>query len=117
MEQFVDMLQGKRSLLMVWLLTERLHMESTTNGVWKRFLLNQELFEKNISEMTLSKRVKHAANMDIQDLTKMLARPKVIQDGQETQLSIFDFFREIILAMNVSEMEDNQLELIRQKES
>ena len=47
----------------------------------------------------------------------MLARPKVIQDGQETQLSIFDFFREIILAMNVSEMEENQLELIRQKES
>ena len=42
----------KRSLLLIWLLTERLHYESTNNILWKRFLLNQELFEKNLHDGT-----------------------------------------------------------------
>ena len=49
---FISCLKSPRSLLLVWLLTEKLHSESRNNPMWRRFLLNQELFEKNVQEGT-----------------------------------------------------------------
>ena len=47
-EIFIGMLKSDRSLLLIWILTERLHHESNNNLTWKRFLMNQEVFEKNL---------------------------------------------------------------------
>ena len=45
-----EILTHERSLLLVWILTERLNHESASNPLWKRFLMNQEIFDKNIQE-------------------------------------------------------------------
>lgn len=47
-DMFTQMLKSDRSLLLIWILTERLHHESNHNPTWKRFLMNQEIFEKNL---------------------------------------------------------------------
>lgn len=47
-KQFINILSHDRSVLLVWLLSQRLHKESKNNDLWKRFLLNQDLFQHNI---------------------------------------------------------------------
>jgi hypothetical protein len=50
---FVEqVLKHERALLLVWILTEKLNHESQNNAMWRRFLLNQEIFDKNLQEGT-----------------------------------------------------------------
>ena len=91
---FVSCLKSDRSLLLVWLLTERLHHESSNNPLWKRFLMNQEIFEKNISEGT----TQYSPTLNPLDMKQILNKQQSNDFDNEYQLSVFDFFREMILA-------------------
>jgi hypothetical protein len=57
----------------VWLLTEKLHSESRNNPMWRRFLLNQELFEKNVQEGT----GKFSASLNMLEMQQMLNKVQV----------------------------------------
>ena len=59
-----EILKHERSLLLVWNLTERLNHESATNPLWKRFLMNQEIFDKNIQEG----QTKFSPNLDMLEM-------------------------------------------------
>ena len=92
---FTQMLKSDRSLLLIWILTERLHHESNNNQTWKRFLMNQEIFERNLQDGTNI----FSPTLDLKEMSKMLSRnPDDLGENHEYQLSVFDFFREAILS-------------------
>jgi len=90
-----QILRNPRSVLLVWVMAEKLHHESAQNPLWKRFLMNQEIFDNNIHSETQ----KISPNLDEIEMLQILNKKSYdVLEGSEYQLSIFDFFREIILA-------------------
>ena len=65
-----EILKHERSLLLVWILTERLNHESSNNPLWKRFLMNQEIFDKNIQEG----KTKFSPNLDMLEMYQILKK-------------------------------------------
>jgi len=54
-------------------LTEKLHSESRNNPIWRRFLLNQELFEKNVQEGTS----KFSASLNMLEMQQIMNKVPV----------------------------------------